>query len=105
MSDDIVEKSIECLANAKLNDTTYEVARDIVLDEIEKLNRQYKMLEELNNVNYISFVEANKVINELEKWLKEYIDLFEEPDSFEEQTIEDLNCVLDKIKELKGSDK
>lgn len=39
--------------------------------EIERLNRQYKMLEELNNANYESFIEANKVINELEKWLKE----------------------------------
>ena len=36
MSKDIIQKSIECLAKAKL-ETTYEVARNIVLDYITNL--------------------------------------------------------------------
>lgn len=55
---------------------------------------QKKEIERLNNI-----------INKLEKWLKEYIDLFKEPDIYEEQTLEDLKVVLDKLQELKGSDK
>ena len=47
----------------------------------------------------------NNIINELEKWLKDYIKLFDEPDMLEEQTCEDLKEVLDKLQELKGSDK
>lgn len=47
----------------------------------------------------------NNIINELEKWLEDYIKLFDEPDMLEEQTCEDLKEVLDKLQELKGSDK
>ena len=47
----------------------------------------------------------NNIINELEKWLKDYIKLFDKPDMLEEQTLEDLKEVLDKLQELKGSDK
>ena len=38
--------------------------------------------------------------NELKKWLKDYLKLFNNPDYFEEQSIEDLNEVLNKMQEL-----
>lgn len=43
----------------------------------------------------------NNIIIEFEKWLKDYIKLFDEPDMFEEQTCEDLKEILDKLQELK----
>lgn len=39
--------------------------------------------------------------NELEEWLKSYIALIANPDTLEEQTLEDLKEVLDKMKEIK----
>ena len=42
--------------------------------------------------------------NELEEWLKSYIALIDNPDTFEEQTLEDLKEILDKMKEIKGED-
>jgi chromosome segregation ATPase len=49
MNNNIIKDSIECLANAKLNDTTYEVARDIVLDYITNLQERIAYLERSNN--------------------------------------------------------
>ena len=40
MKKDIIEDSLICLANAKLNDTSYEVARDIALDYIIDLQER-----------------------------------------------------------------
>ena len=42
--------------------------------------------------------------NELKKWIRDYLKLFDNPDYFEEQSIEDLNEVLNKMQELEGSD-
>ena len=39
--------------------------------------------------------------NELEEWLKSYIALIENPDTLEEQTLEDLKEILDKMNEIK----
>ena len=60
---------------------------DKLEQETERLNNELKNLEKLNNANYESFIEANNIINELEKWAEGYIfaDIFK-----------------DKIKELKG---
>lgn len=44
----------------------------------------------------------NNIINNFEKWLEEYISLLKDPDIYEEQTLEDLKEVLDKLRELKG---
>ena len=44
MNKDIVKDSIKCLSNAKLNDTTYEIARDIV---IEQLNKYKEVLDKI----------------------------------------------------------
>lgn len=48
MGKDIIKDSLICLANAKLNDTTYEIARDIVLDYINELQEENRTLKELN---------------------------------------------------------
>ena len=62
----------------------------------------------LGNEYCTEIMETQKVIdqltnnwNELEEWLKSYISLFENPDTLEEQTLEDLKEVLDKMKEIK----
>ena len=63
----------------------------------------------LGNEYCDEIMETQKVIdqltnnwNELEEWLKSYISLIENPDTLEEQTLEDLKEVLDKMKEIKG---
>lgn len=43
--------------------------------------------------------------NSLREWLEDYIKLFDNPDIYEEQTLEDLKEVLDKMNELEGKDK
>jgi hypothetical protein len=51
-------------------------------------------------------LERNKyvnIINELEKWLKEYKIQCKKYDS--NSTIIVINCILDKLKELKGEEK
>lgn len=44
MEEDIIKKSIKCLANAKLNETTYEVARNVTLEYLEQLEKENKEL-------------------------------------------------------------
>lgn len=80
--------------NAKI---PYYLFTDVasINDEIEIIEEEKdKEIERLNNI-----------INELEKWLEDYIKLFDKPDILEEQTCEDLKEVLDKLQELKGSGK
>ena len=66
--------------------------------EIERLNKKLEDLEKLNNANYQSFIETNKIIIELEKWLNEEYDatIFDYHNAIED--------VLNKLQELKGSD-
>lgn len=69
------------------------------------MNYQDKEIEDYSN-KWCELAKAktksDNIINELEKWLKNYIDLLKEPDKYEEQTLEDLKEVLDKLQELKG---
>ena len=58
---------------------------------LKYISEQHKEIERLNNI-----------INEMKKWLKDYIKLFDKPDMLEEQTLEDLKEVLGKLQELKG---
>lgn len=46
MSEDIVKESIKCLANMEIKETTYQVARSVVLDEIERLHSIIKEVRE-----------------------------------------------------------
>ena len=71
MSEDLIEKSKQVLANIDFNDTTYEVARDVVLDEIERLKeeleiyklRQEKALKKLNSaINHYDTDKENNAI-------------------------------------------
>ena len=88
MSEDLIEKSKQVLANIDFNDTTYEVARDVVLDEIERLNN---------------------IINELEKWLNknigDIIKYFDNAPFGEEEAYRNTLRKLQELKELKDSDK
>lgn len=55
MKKDIIQDSLICLANAKLNDTSYEVARDIALDYIidlqERINKAIEYIENVKTLN------------------------------------------------------
>ena len=79
---------------AKENEKLKQALKDTIESSKIIENEQKEENERLNNI-----------INELEKWLKDYIKLFDKPDMLEEQTLEDLKEVLDKLQELKGSDK
>ena len=46
MSEDIVKESIKCLANMEIKETTYQVARSVVLEEIERLKSIIKEVRE-----------------------------------------------------------
>ena len=68
-------------------------------EEIEKLNKKLEDLEKLNNANYQSFIEVNKIINELEK----IIDIEMNKMGYAKYD----SCLIlmkMKIKELKGSE-
>ena len=81
-------------------------------NEIERLiniiNEKNKEIEDYSN-KWCKLAKAktksDNIINELEKWLESYIKLFDETDMLEEQTCEDLKEVLNKLQELKGSNK
>lgn len=60
MSEDIVKDSIKCLANMEVKETTYQVARDIVLEEIHRLNSIIKEVREYIEEN-MSYIEKGKL--------------------------------------------
>ena len=70
---DIIQRSIECLSNAKLNDTTYEISRDIVLDYITNLQKANKTLLQKS---YSDDVIITKAID----WVKKNMYYFPRPD-------------------------
>ena len=47
MKKDIVKNAVICLSHLKIEDTTYEIARDIVIEEYEE---QKEEIERLNNI-------------------------------------------------------
>lgn len=62
----------------------------------------YKAMESYYTEQYEELIDQlTNNWNELEEWLKDYIALFDNPDTLEEQTLEDLQEVLDKMKEIK----
>ena len=69
--------------------------------EIERLNKELQILEKLNNANYQSFIETNKIIIELEKWIKGIL-LSKAYSIGYKETYKDIYI---KLQELKGSDK
>lgn len=69
MSKDIVKDSIKCLANMEIRETTYQVARDVVLDEIERLNAEIELYKD-NQI--LLNIQLNKCLNII-KEATEYI--------------------------------
>ena len=106
MSEDIVKESIKCLANMEIKETTYQVARSVVLEEIERLNNLLKETSQTLSKQTTKAItlkseneRLNNIINELEKWLNEEYEatIFDYRNAIED--------VIDKLIELKGSDK
>lgn len=60
MNKDVVRNAVICLANMKIEDTTYEIARDIVLEEYEEKDKE---IERLNNI-----------IDEIFEWMQNKYD-------------------------------
>ena len=85
MSEDLIEKSKQVLANIDFNDTTYEVARDVILDEIEKLKNQlekeksrYKALQKNSNWFSDRLKDRNEEIERLNNIIKEVREYIED---------------------------
>ena len=72
--------------------------------EIERLNKELENLEKLNNANYQSFIEANNIINKLEKEFEEELkNLNYSEDKIYAQGIHDtIISHKYKLQELKG---
>lgn len=60
MSKDIVQSSIECLANMPIEDTSYQVARSVVLDEIDRLNKELEETKEILNIRACQLEDIRK---------------------------------------------
>lgn len=78
--------------------------------EIERLNEELKQAKEiaLNEHKYASemedkYIEVNNIINEFDKWLEEKSQEYRFYD--EHNKADTLDIALDKLQELKGSDK
>lgn len=61
-------------------------------EQLEKLHEEYNKKE-------IEAMKTNNIVNELEKWLKEYKIQCKKYDS--NSTIDIINCILNKLKKLK----
>ena len=89
------------------------IAESIRQDYEEEINKQAKVIqwyEKENRHNQEIIIKdikenerLNNIINELEKWLKQYRNLLiSDPDIIEQGQLDILKECLDKIKELKG---
>ena len=103
----------------ELNEALKIINEPITVNSVEykyfDIDNYNKLVNVIDYCHYLNdkvkpYVEAqdkeidrlNNIINELEKWLEDYIKLFDDPDMLEEQTCEDLKEVLNKLQELKG---
>lgn len=91
---------------------THEILLQSNTKEIERLNKELESLEKLNNVNYQSFIETNKILIELERYInKTKLEEFEKEygrrygKTFTQAEVIVCNMILAKLKELKGVDK
>lgn len=67
---EIIEKQQQEIKRLKSRLEEYQEYVEINHKEIERLSKKLENLEKLNNANYQSFIETNKIIIELEKWIK-----------------------------------
>ena len=123
MSEDLIEKSKQVLANIDFNDTTYEVARDVILDEIEKLKNQlekeksrYKALQKNSNWFSDRLKDRNEEIerlNNIIKEVREYIEKRQDTQKWRKESLKENSTNIDIVLEhyrdileiLKDSDK
>ncbi len=47
MNKDVVKNALICLTNMKIENTTYEIARDIVLDEYKEKDKEIERLQNI----------------------------------------------------------
>ena len=85
MKKDIVKNAVICLSHLKIEDTTYEIARDIVIEEYEE---QKEEIERLNNI-----------IKNLDKMFEYY---FLGNLKYDQDTVNTIYIKYIKLKELKG---
>lgn len=69
-------------------------------NEIERLNKKIENLEKINNANYQSFIEKNKIIIELEKEIKWQRKICL---SLNNYGVGVCDILLNKLQELKGN--
>ena len=80
--------------------------------EVEKQDKELEYLEKLNNANYQSFIETNKILIKLEKYInKTKLEEFEKEygrrygKTFTQAEVIVCNMILARLKILKGVDK
>ena len=70
MSEDLIEKSKQVLANIDFNNTTYEIARDVVLDEIERLTENNQAMQEEMARTWEKNTKLQNIIKETIEYIK-----------------------------------
>ena len=83
---------------------TYETTakeQEMIINELRSINRTQ---ENRINIQKEEIKELNNIINELEKWLED-VDIFQMNFIKNKKHITPYKAVLDKLQELKGSDK
>ena len=86
--------TIEYYMNNPYQARKIEKLEDYNIELEIKIDKKDKEIERLSNI-----------INELEKWLVEWREMLDCPDFYEEGIIYCINDTLNKLQELKGSDK
>ena len=81
-----------------MEEKSFDYARDDATRFVDELKDRVHELYDENK-------RLNNIINELEKWLNEWKSWIDRPDEFEDGIISCINDTLDKLQELKGSDK
>ena len=77
MNEDIVKESIKCLANMEIKETTYQVARSVVLEEIERLNNLLKETSQTlseQTTKAITLKSENERLKSIIKEVREYVE-------------------------------
>ena len=96
MSEDIVKESIKCLANMEIKETTYQVARSVVLEEIERLQRQKEELQ-VNGLRQETLFKLEiERLHNIIKEVREYIGSKEHYEDDFDTEIEKVYKILDK---------
>ena len=74
--------------------------RNLMILDYSQLIMYASSLEELNDINHKEIERLNNIIDELEKWIKE-----NDLGKYRTENVIDTDELLNKLQELKGSDK